>query len=128
MDRLNPSGDPYLPLHDIKESVIYPKALINGIDSGLRLLPKNRPKSIAEWRKAMELTQPSLPAHEKPQRVASNTPLPPLPVPPQQQQPPAIQHTVATTISPNSSPDLLLWLAGALLAVILIIVLIIVNQ
>ena len=128
MDRLDPSGDPYLPLHEIKESGIYPKALINGIDSGLRLLPKNRPKSIAEWRKSMELGQHTISADVKPQRVVSVPPLPPLPVPTPLQQPEAKQHTVAAPIPPNSSPDLLLWLAGALLAMIIVTILFIVSQ
>ena len=128
MDRLDPSGDPYLPLHEIKESGIYPKALISGIDNGLRLLPKNRPKSIAEWRKSMELTQPPISADVKPLRNESASSSPPLPARPPLKQPQAKPQTVAAPIPPNSSPDVLLWLAGALLAIIIITILFIVSQ
>jgi serine/threonine protein kinase len=128
MDRLDPSGDTYLPLTHIKEANIYPRALIEGIDKGLHLLPNKRPKSIAEWRKTMDLKQTSPIANEMPHTVAYTPPLPPLPEAPRQEHAPEIRQSTSSPISTSSSPDPLLLLAGVLLALILIIIFLIVIQ
>jgi serine/threonine protein kinase len=118
VDRLEPSGDPFLRLSEIPEVVrAYPRPLIDAIDLGLRLHPKHRPRSVAEWRRPIESLLPRPPQHK---RAAP---------PPSVRQPPsALQHNppyrnpTAHNPSSGSPPDLLLWLGGALLLIIVLIV------
>ncbi|HEY0615509.1 MAG TPA: serine/threonine-protein kinase, partial [Candidatus Elarobacter sp.] len=46
-------GDPLTPLATLAPAG-YPKEWLAGVDSGLALLPKDRPQSAAEWRKRFE--------------------------------------------------------------------------
>ena len=124
IDRLDPTGDPYVPLAQLTESRAYSATLISGIDHGLRLLPKHRPQSVVQWRDAMGSAIPEIkaaprvsaqnPKRQPPQPDPRNPPLEPL-------HPPSIPK-------PIQPADPLVWCAGALLAIILLIVFIIVKN
>jgi serine/threonine protein kinase len=122
MDRVTESSDPFLSLSEIPEAAQYPKCLVAGINHGLRVLPNQRPQSIAQWRSAIGS---ALPEPAPPKKPAAR---PPAPQPSQGSElvvEPRPAHSVA---KPSSPPDLLLWLAGVLLAMILLIVFIIITQ
>lgn len=128
MDRAGSGGDSFLPLAEMPEAAAYPRALTAGIDHGLRLLPKQRPQSVSQWRSAMGMAPPK-PAPRKEAPAPQSSPLPPVPVPlPHDQDSlvkPQFQHS---TPNPSNPPDILLWLAGGLLVIILFIVFIIVKN
>jgi serine/threonine protein kinase len=126
VDRLDPAGDPYLSLAQLPESRTYPTTLISGIDHGLRLLPKHRPQSVAQWRAAMGAAIPKLKAEAKP-----SAPPPKPQTPPSQPEPfdPENEPLSPPPIPKPAQPaDPLLWLAGGLLGLILLIVFIIVKN
>jgi serine/threonine protein kinase len=128
VDRATESQDPFLSLSEIPEAAHYPKDLIAGINHGLRVLPKHRPQSIAQWRNAMGVALPK-PAPRKKAPAPPSAQPPPVPVPlPQGPDPFVEPQSPHATPNSSSPPDLLLWLAGGLLAVILLIVFIIVTQ
>jgi serine/threonine protein kinase len=129
MDRQDPAGDPFMPLVQLPESRGYPATLISGIDHGLRLLPKHRPQSIAQWRTAMGAAIPKIKAAAKSSSPQPTSPPPPLPI---SNQKSAINNRQSPSDPPTPKPtqpaDLLLWLAGGLLTLILLIVFLIVTQ
>jgi serine/threonine protein kinase len=125
LDRLDSPDDPFLPLSEIPEAVRdYPRPLIDAIDLGLRLHPKHRPRSVAEWRRPFESL---LPPPSRKKRVTS-PPSATQPPPSSLQTPPADRITPPHSPSSGSPPDLLLWLGGGLLIIILLIVFIIATQ
>ena len=130
MDRLDPAGDPYLPLFEMPETSIYPKALTAGIDHGLRMLPQHRPPSVAQWLGAMGSALPKPAARKKAPAPQPPPPSPPpAPVPPPHDPDPLVEPPFQhDTPNPSNPPDLLLWLGGGLLAIILLIVFIIAKN
>ena len=127
VDRANPAGDSFLPLAEIPEVVrAYPQALIGAIDHGLRLHPRHRPQTVAEWRRPFEslLPRPSAVKRAPPQPPPATPVTPPRSIEPA--QPPS--HVALDDIaegaahSTKSSPDVLIWLGGALLVLILVII------
>jgi len=126
VDRADAAGDQFLPLAEIPEVVrAYPRALIDAIDHGLRLHPKHRPQSVAEWRRPIEslLPRPAAVKRAAPQLPPAMPVVPPPSANPVQPPPlPAADDShEESTPSTDSSPDLLLWLGGLLLLVILVI-------
>lgn len=119
MDRLHAPEDPYLPLLEIPESALYPKALTAGIDHGLRLLPKHRPNCVTQWRQAMALPDPVKRKKVAPPPQPPSPPLVELPLGPNGDMRQDDDDASGITSSP---PDVLLWVAGALLLLILVIV------
>jgi len=122
MDRITESSDPFLSLSEIPEAAQYPKCLVAGINHGLRVLPNQRPQSIAQWRSAMGFALPEPVAPKKP------AVRPPAPQPSSCPEPVVEPLPAHPSVKPSNSPDLLLWLGGVLLAMILLIVFIIITQ
>jgi len=124
VDRAAAAEDPFSPLAEIPEvTAAYPRPLIDAIDRGLRIFPKDRPQSVAEWRQPMEPVLPR-PAHvTQPLPRAASRQVPqaqagghtqPSPLPQTDQMP------SEPTPSTGSSPDFLLWVAGGLLVLIVL--------
>lgn len=115
IDRLDKAGDPYLPLAQLSESRGYRAALINGIDHGLRLLPKHRPQCVSEWRTAMGASIPEA-------RIAHGA------KPVKAQRPDPHTATPGSRIPhPTRPTDPLVLVAGGLLAIILILVFLLIR-
>lgn len=121
MDRVEAGGDPFVPLNEIREvKDAYPRSLIDAIDRGLQVNPRQRPQSVAEWRNSMGATLPKTSAIAKPASPPHRrkTPEPP-PNPPVAS---GYTPSVSSPPAPSSSPDPLLWAGGVLLVLILLIV------
>lgn len=117
MDRLDPAGDPYVPLAEIPEAAAFPEALIRAVDEGLHLLPQHRPRSVARWRGRMGNAVPKI---RKAPRQAKRTSIPPPDSSPRKAEP--LHATGTPPALPTQSSDPLLWVAGALLTLILVVV------
>lgn len=120
MDRFQATADPYLPLFEIPESAVYPKALTAGIDHGLRLLPKHRPNCVTQWRHAMALPSPAKRKNiPSPPQPRSHGPLAPNRLDPFLVINSASEHSGSGKSSP---PDFMLWAAAGVLILIISIV------
>lgn len=118
VDRIESPVDPYLLLAEFPAVTgAYPRPLIDAIDHGLRLLPKHRPQSVAEWRLPFDFLRPRRAVGKRvtqPQSARQSQAPPPLPL-----RDPTPAQPGPSTASPS---DLLLWLGGGLLVLILLIV------
>lgn len=69
-------SDHYVPLIDWFEDDEYPTEFLAAIDWSLRLLPRDRPQTISEWRRAIDPTLKSMRSHPNasdPPHAASGT-------------------------------------------------------
>lgn len=124
-DRVAGSEDPFMPLKEIGPILeVYPRAFLEGVDSGLSRFPKDRPQSIKQW---SDLIDPALesmasarrPAKDKPRGIRSQSPGPDSSEP---RRPPALPRKATPAPTPKTS-DPLVTTGFILIAVVVVVIL-----